>query len=102
MEVLGVFEEQQGGQSGWGTVNKGPSSRFADICYTHYSKNHSKMKKLETRGCDLPKVAQEVAKPELRSSSSGPKSCVFNQDAILYSPLDCLNIFFMPLLSSFC
>lgn len=40
VEALGVFEEQQGGQSGWGTLNKGPSGKFADIRYRRYPKNH--------------------------------------------------------------
>lgn len=49
MEVLGVFEEQQGSQCVWGTINKGPSSRFADICYTHSSKSHLKDEEIEIK-----------------------------------------------------
>lgn len=49
VEVLGVFEEQQGDLSGWVTVINGPSSRFADICYIHYPKNHLNDEEIETK-----------------------------------------------------
>lgn len=59
----------------WGTARRSECPGRSDICYTHYSKAHRREEESGSqRGCD---VHNKWQKPELRSSSSEHKPCVF-------------------------